>query len=521
MIKTDVLIIGSGAAGMTAAIELSNQFSVTLITKNSLVDSSTWYAQGGIAAVIDSNDSIEEHLRDTLIAGDGLCDENAVRECVSHGKEAIEWLSSLGTNFTTDKSRENLHLTQEGGHSKRRVVHAEDATGKEVSSSLSEMVKRIKNIEVLENHICVDLITRKDKCIGAYVLDIDSNSVKAFSSGAVILATGGASKVYLYTSNPDGSSGDGIGLAWRAGCKVENLEFNQFHPTCLFHPEAKSFLISEALRGEGAFLVNQNKEKFMEKYDARLELAPRDVVARSIDKEMKISGADNVYLDISHKNSDEIKEHFPNIYSECLRFGFDLTTEPIPVVPAAHYTCGGVKVDLDSKTNIENLYAIGEVSSTGLHGANRMASNSLLECVVFAKKASDHIYKNFKNHDEVIQEWDISKVTETQEGVIIRHNWDDIRRLMWDYVGIVRSNSLLKRAEIAMKVIDEEVNYFYGKYLISSDLIELRNLALVANLIIKSAQKRKESRGLHYSLDYPNLSNTATPTILDPSKIKI
>ena len=281
---------------MTAAIELSNKFNVTLITKNSLVDSSTWYAQGGIAAVIDSNDSIEEHLRDTLIAGDGLCDENAVRECVSHGKEAIEWLSSLGTNFTTDKSRENLHLTQEGGHSKRRVVHAEDATGKEVSSSLSEMIKRIKTIEVLENHICVDLITRKDKCIGAYVLDIDSNSVKAFSSGAVILATGGASKVYLYTSNPDGSSGDGIGLAWRAGCKVENLEFNQFHPTCLFHPEAKSFLISEALRGEGAFLVNQNKEKFMEKYDSRLELAPRDVVARSIDKEMKISGADNLSL---------------------------------------------------------------------------------------------------------------------------------------------------------------------------------------------------------------------------------
>ena len=506
---------------MTAAIELSNQFNVTLITKNSLVDSSTWYAQGGIAAVIDSNDSIEEHLRDTLIAGDGLCDENAVRQCVSLGKEAIEWLSSLGTNFTTDKSRENLHLTQEGGHSKRRVVHAEDATGREVSSSLSEMVKRIKTIEVLENHICVDLITRKEKCIGAYVLDIDSNSVKAFSSGAVILATGGASKVYLYTSNPDGSSGDGIGLAWRAGCKVENLEFNQFHPTCLFHPEAKSFLISEALRGEGAFLVNHNKEKFMEKYDARLELAPRDVVARSIDKEMKISGADNVFLDISHKNSDEIKGHFPNIYSECLRFGYDLTAEPIPVVPAAHYTCGGVKVDLNSKTNIDNLYAIGEVSSTGLHGANRMASNSLLECVVFAKKASDHICKNFKNHNQAIQEWDISKVTETQEGVIIRHNWDDIRRLMWDYVGIVRSNNLLKRAEIAMKVIDEEVNYFYGKYLISSDLIELRNLALVANLIIKSAQKRKESRGLHYSLDYPNLLNTATPTILDPSKIKI
>jgi len=506
---------------MTAAIELSNKFNVTLITKNSLIDSSTWYAQGGIAAVIDSNDTIDEHLRDTLIAGDGLCDENAVRECVSQGREAIEWLSSLGTNFTTDQSKENFHLTQEGGHSKRRVVHAEDATGKEVSSSLSEMVKKIEAIEILENHICVDLITRNQKCIGAYVLDIDSNSVEAFSSGAVILATGGASKVYLYTSNPDGSSGDGIGLAWRAGCKVENLEFNQFHPTCLFHPEAKSFLISEALRGEGAFLINQNKERFMEKYDSRLELAPRDVVARSIDKEMKISGADNVYLDISHKDSNKIKEHFPNIFNKCLKYGFDLTNEPIPVVPAAHYTCGGVKVDLNSKTNIDSLYAIGEVSSTGLHGANRMASNSLLECVVFAKKASDHIYNNFKNHDEVIQEWDISKVTETQEGVIVRHNWDDIRRLMWDYVGIVRSNNLLKRAEIAMKVIDEEVNYFYGKYLISSDLIELRNLALVANLIIKSAQKRKESRGLHYSLDYPNPLKTTSPTILDPSKIRI
>ena len=358
MIKTDVLIIGSGAAGMTAAIELSNQFNVTLITKNSLVDSSTWYAQGGIAAVIDSNDSIEEHLRDTLIAGDGLCDENAVRQCVSHGKEAIEWLSSLGTNFTTDKSRENLHLTQEGGHSKRRVVHAEDATGREVSSSLSEMVKRSKSIEVLENHICVDLIIRKEKCIGAYVLDIDSNTVKAFSSGAVILATGGASKVYLYTSNPDGSSGDGIGLAWRAGCKVENLEFNQFHPTCLFHPEAKSFLISEALRGEGAFLVNHNKEKFMEKYDARLELAPRDVVARAIDNEMKERDLRHVYLDISMRDKKFVQNRFPAIYEKCLELGIDITKQPIPVVPASHYTCGGVKVGIDGETEIKNLYVI-------------------------------------------------------------------------------------------------------------------------------------------------------------------
>ena len=520
MIKTDILIIGSGAAGMTAAIELSNRFKITLITKNSLIDSSTWYAQGGIAAVIDSNDTIEEHLRDTLIAGDGLCNEEAVLAYVSHGKEAIKWLSDLGTNFTTDKSN-GLHLTQEGGHSKRRVVHAEDATGKEVSSSLAEIVKNNKNIKVLENHICVDLITNKNRCIGAYVLDIETNKVEAFSAGASILATGGASKVYLYTSNPDGSSGDGIGLAWRAGCVVENLEFNQFHPTCLYHPEAKSFLISEALRGEGAFLINDKKERFMEKYDSRLELAPRDVVARSIDKEMKISGAENVFLDISHRDTEEIKNEFPNIYEQCKKFGFDLTQEPIPVVPAAHYTCGGVKVDLNSQTNIKGLYAIGEVSSTGLHGANRMASNSLLECVVFAKKAAEHIYTSFHEHNESIKEWDISKVTQTQEGVIIKHNWDEIRRLMWDYVGIVRSNNLLKRADIAMKVINEEVNYFYGKYLISSDLIELRNLALVANLTIKSALKRKESRGLHYSLDYPNVKKTAKSTILDPSKVKL
>ena len=520
MIKTDILVIGSGASGMTAAIELSNRFKITLITKNSLIDSSTWYAQGGIAAVIDSNDTIEEHLRDTLIAGDGLCNEKAVLACVSNGEEAINWLSDLGTNFTTNKSN-GLHLTQEGGHSKRRVVHAEDATGKEVSSSLAEIVKNNKNIRVLENHICVDLITNKNKCIGAYVLDIETNKVKAFSASASILATGGASKIYLYTSNPDGSSGDGIGLAWRAGCLVENLEFNQFHPTCLYHPEAKSFLISEALRGEGALLINHQKERFMEKYDSRLELAPRDVVARSIDKEMKISGAENVFLDITHRDSKEIKNEFPNIFKQCKKFGFDLTQEPIPVVPAAHYTCGGVKVDLNSQTNVKGLYAIGEVSSTGLHGANRMASNSLLECVVFAKKAAEHIYTTFQEHNESIEEWDVSKVTLTQEGVIIKHNWDEIRRLMWDYVGIVRSNNLLKRADIAMKVINEEVNYFYGKYLISSDLIELRNLALVANLTIKSALKRKESRGLHYSLDYPNLMKTAKSTILDPSKVKL
>jgi len=521
LIKTDILIIGSGAAGMTSAIELSKEFDITLISKNTLVDSSTWYAQGGIAAVIDEKDSTEDHLRDTLIAGDGLCNVEAVRECVSKGKEAIDWLSDIGTSFTRDKSSNNYHLTQEGGHSKRRVVHSEDATGKEVSSSLAEIVRSISNIKVLENHICVDLVTAKGRCVGAYVLDINTNEVKTFSSGSTIIATGGASKIYLYTSNPDGSSGDGIGLAWRAGCKVENLEFNQFHPTCLYHPEAKSFLLSEALRGEGAFLINNENERFMEKYDSRLELAPRDIVARSIDKEMKISGADNVFLDISHRNGNEIRKEFPNIYDQCKKFGFDLTSEPIPVVPAAHYTCGGVKVDLNSQTNVLGLYAVGEVSSTGLHGANRMASNSLLECVVFAKKASTHILENFQACEITIPEWDISKVTETQEGVIIRHNWDEIRRLMWDYVGIVRSNNLLKNADVAMKNISQEVDEFYSKYFISSDLIELRNISLVATLTIKSALKRKESRGLHYSLDYPNLLKTAKPTILDPKKINL
>ena len=443
-----------------------------------------------------------------------------MQECVSQGKESIDWLSNLGARFTKDNGK-NFHLTKEGGHSKRRVVHAEDATGKEVSNSLAEMVKKIKNIQILENHICVDLITNRGSCIGAYVLDIASNEVKSFNSGSTILATGGASKIYLYTSNPDGSSGDGIGLAWRAGCRVENLEFNQFHPTCLFHPEAKSFLISEALRGEGAYLKNDKDQRFMSKYDSRLELAPRDIVARSIDKEMKVTGADNVFLDISHRKEKEIKSEFPNIYLQCKEFGFDITKEPIPVVPAAHYTCGGIKVNLDSQTDIKSLYAIGEVSSTGLHGANRMASNSLLECVVFAKKASEHILRNHKENKKTIPEWDISRVTETQEAVIVRHNWDEIRRLMWDYVGIVRSNNLLKRAEIAMKIINQEVNYFYGKYLINSDLIELRNLALVANLTIKSALKRKESRGLHYSSDYPEPLKNARPTVLDPSKLKI
>ena len=503
---------------MTAAIELSNRFKITLITKNSLIDSSTWYAQGGIAAVIDSNDTIEEHLRDTLIAGDGLCNEEAVLACVSHGKEAIKWLSDLGTNFTTDKSN-GLHLTQEGGHSKRRVVHAEDATGKEVSSSLAEIVKNNKNIKVLENHICVDLITNKNRCIGAYVLDIESNKVKAFSAGASILATGGASKIYLYTSNPDGSSGDGIGLAWRAGCVVENLEFNQFHPTCLYHPSARSYLISEALRGEGARLLLPDGAPFMQKFDDRGELASRDIVARAIDFEMKRLGCDHVLLDISHEPSDKIRQHFPNIYEKCLAHGFDLTQGPIPIVPAAHYTCGGVVTDLAGRTDIQNLYAIGEVSYTGLHGANRMASNSLLECMVFGRSTAAAILGDRPTLPTTndIPAWDASQVSRSSEDILLAHNWDELRRLMWDYVGIVRSNRRLLRAQRRIQLLQQEINDYYAHHTVNRDLLELRNLAQVAELIVRSALSRKESRGLHFNVDYPEAMETAETTILTPS----
>ena len=518
--NTEVLIVGTGISGLIAAIKLSERYSVTILSKSSLSDCSTAWAQGGIAAVIDNEDNINNHIKDTINNGHEICNTNSVQQIIKQGKDSIELLLNYGVNF--NKKGKGLDQTLEGGHSHRRIVYHNDNTGEEVHSSLLREARKRKNIIIKENIMVIDMIGKKENyCEGVYAYDKRNNNVVSIKANIIILATGGASKIYQYTTNPNTSTGDGIAMAWRFGCEISNMEFIQFHPTCLFHPKEKSFLISESLRGEGAKLKDLNGNCFMKKYDERLELAPRDIVARAIDAEMKNNNLDHVNLDISFKDKEFILRRFPNIYQRCLELDIDITKEAIPVVPAAHYTCGGVKVDLDSKTNIENLYAIGEVSSTGLHGANRMASNSLLECVVFAKKASDHIYKNFKNHDEVIQEWDISKVTETQEGVIIRHNWDDIRRLMWDYVGIVRSNNLLKRAEIAMKVIDEEVNYFYGKYLISSDLIELRNLALVANLIIKSAQKRKESRGLHYSLDYPNLLKTASPTILDPSKITI
>ena len=516
IIKTDILIIGSGAAGLTAAIELSDRFKVAMISKNQIIDSSTWYAQGGIAAVLAKEDSTKSHIEDTLKVGDGLCNREAVEFCIENGREAISWLEDCGVVFTKNKKNSDLHLTQEGGHSFRRVVHADDATGREVSDSLAAKVLRNKNIKILENHLAVDLIIKNKKCFGAYVFNKNKEKVLTISAGAVILATGGASKAYLYTSNPDGASGDGYALAWRAGCRLENMEFNQFHPTCLFHPEAKSFLISEALRGEGAILKTLSGVPFMKKYNSKGDLASRDIVARSIDNEMKVSGTDNVFLDISHRPPKEIKKSFPSIFKKCLEFGFDITKSPIPVVPAAHYTCGGIVTDLDGRTDISNLYAIGETSCTGLHGANRMASNSLLECIVFAKAAANDIKINFNLDRSSVPEWDNSKVIKAGENILINHNWDASRRLMWNYVGIVRSNDRLKKAKDKMKLITSEVKEFYKNYEVTSDFLELRNLVLVSELIIKSAIKRRESRGLHYNLNYPKKFKKASSTILSP-----
>ena len=516
IIKTDILIIGSGAAGLTAAIELSDRFKVAVISKNQIIDSSTWYAQGGIAAVLAKEDSTKSHIEDTLKVGDGLCNREAVEFCIENGREAISWLEDCGVVFTKNKKNSDLHLTQEGGHSFRRVVHADDATGREVSDSLAAKVLRNKNIKILENHLAVDLIIKNKKCFGAYVFNKNKEKVLTISAGAVILATGGASKAYLYTSNPDGASGDGYALAWRAGCRLENMEFNQFHPTCLFHPEAKSFLISEALRGEGAILKTSSGVPFMKKYNSKGDLSSRDIVARSIDNEMKVSGTDNVFLDISHRPPKEIKKSFPSIFKKCLEFGFDITKSPIPVVPAAHYTCGGIVTDLDGRTDISNLYAIGETSCTGLHGANRMASNSLLECIVFAKAAANDIKINFNLDRSSVPEWDNSKVIKAGENILINHNWDASRRLMWNYVGIVRSNDRLKKAKDKMKLITSEVKEFYKNYEVTSDFLELRNLVLVSELIIKSAIKRRESRGLHYNLDYPKKFKKASSTILSP-----
>ena len=526
----DVLVIGSGAAGLTLALTLPEHLRIAVLSKGNLSNGSTYWAQGGVAAVLDDTDTIESHVEDTLNAGGGLCREDAVRFTVEHSREAIQWLIDQGVPFTRDDehAREDggfeFHLTREGGHSHRRIIHAADATGAAIFNTLLEQTRQRSNIELLEQRVAVDLITERklgldgQRCLGAYVLDRSTGEVDTFSARFVILATGGAAKVYLYTSNPDGACGDGIAMAWRAGCRVGNLEFNQFHPTCLYHPKAKSFLVTEALRGEGALLKLPNGERFMPRFDERAELAPRDIVARAIDHEMKRLGIDCVFLDISHKPADFVKSHFPTVYERCLDFGIDITKEPIPVVPAAHYTCGGVLVDQSGRTDIPGLYAIGETSFTGLHGANRMASNSLLECFVYARSAAENILAQL---DQIsmpsdLPGWDASQVTDSDEDVIIAHNWDELRRFMWDYVGIVRTNKRLQRAEHRVRLLLDEIHEFYSNYKVSRDLIELRNLAQVAELMIRWAMLRHESRGLHYTLDYPQQLAEAKDTILLP-----
>ncbi len=526
----DVLIIGSGAAGISMALTLADSARVALVAKEALTESATLYAQGGISAVLDETDSLESHTADTLNAGAGLCDEAVVRHVVEQGPKSIQWLIDRGVSFTREQNKKDsadYHLTKEGGHSHRRVIHAADATGREMELTLAQQAREHPNIEIFERHIAIDLITgsklgwRDNRCHGAYLLDRDNDKVVAFSARAVVLATGGAGKAYLYTSNPDIASGDGIAMAWRAGCRIANMEFIQFHPTCLFHPQAKSFLVTEALRGEGARLSLPDGSRFMEQFDERAELAPRDIVARAIDHTMKRSGVEYVHLDISHQPATFIREHFPTIYQRCLEYGYDITRQPIPVVPAAHYICGGIMSDIHGRSDLEGLYAVGEAAYTGMHGANRMASNSLLECLVFAESASRHILEQLKQpgSPQPLPEWDESRVTNSDEEVVVTHNWHELRRFMWDYVGIVRTDKRLQRAKNRVDLLQHEISDYYSNFRVTSDLIELRNLTLVADLIIRSAILRKESRGLHYTLDYLDRSQEKRPqtTILIPN----
>ena len=524
--RCDVLIIGSGAAGLSLALKLADHCQVIVLSKSDRNEGSTRYAQGGIAAVFDEQDSIDAHVKDTLAAGAGLCEEPAVRFTAERAKASLEWLISYGVPFDTEKSEsgeERFHLTREGGHSHRRILHAADATGEALQITLNDAVSTHPNIHIFERYNAIDLIPSKEEknsVVGAYVWNRQQEHVEVIRAPFVALATGGGSKVYQYTSNPDVSSGDGIAMAWRAGCRVANMEFNQFHPTCLFHPQARNFLITEALRGEGANLCHADGTRFMHKFDERGDLAPRDVVARAIDYEMKRLGADCMYLDISHKPADFIVKHFPNIYRKCRSLGIDITREPIPVVPAAHYSCGGVMTDFNAKTDLNNVYAIGEVAYTGLHGANRMASNSLLECVVFASAAAEDIIKNLPSADceESIAPWDESQVSNSDEEVIIQHNWHELRLFMWDYVGIVRTDKRLERAMRRIKLLEQEITEYYSHFRLSNNLLELRNLVTVAELIVRCAMERKESRGLHFNLDYPEQLDNPVPTILIPRK---
>ncbi len=527
-LSCDVLIIGSGAAGLSLALRVAEQHSVIVLSKGPISEGSTFYAQGGIAAVFDETDSIESHVEDTLIAGAGICDRDAVSFVASNAKNCVQWLIDQGVLFDTQvqsNGEASYHLTREGGHSHRRILHAADATGKEVENTLVSKALNHPNIRVIERCNAVDLIMSDKiglpgtrRVVGAWVWNRNKESVETCAAKSVVLATGGASKVYQYTTNPDISSGDGIAMAWRAGCRVANLEFNQFHPTALFHPQARNFLLTEALRGEGAMLKRPDGSRFMPDFDARGELAPRDVVARAIDHEMKRLGVDCMYLDISHKPAEFVRHHFPMIYEKLLGLGIDLTKEPVPVVPAAHYTCGGVMVDDNGRSDVDGLYAIGEVSYTGLHGANRMASNSLLECLVYGWSAAEDINKRIASARQVetLPAWDESRVDDSDERVVIQHNWHELRLLMWDYVGIVRTTKRLERALRRITMLQQELDEYYSRFRVSNNLLELRNLVQVAELIVRCAMMRKESRGLHYTLDYPELMQDSGPSVLSP-----
>ena len=520
MIRSDHLVIGSGIAGLSFALKAAAEGSVTVITKSTAAECNTAYAQGGIACVTSEEDSFDLHLKDTLVAGAGLCDEAVSRQIVMEGPARVRELIALGVQFDQREVGEDgsteLDLGREGGHSKRRILHARDVTGREIERALLEAVRSHPAITLLENHMAVDLVTlgklgyaSENRVVGVYVLDEATGMVHTLRSDRVVLATGGCGKVYLYTTNPDVATGDGLAMAWRAGARVANMEFIQFHPTCLFHPEERSFLISEAVRGEGGILLNARGERFMERYDERKELAPRDIVARAIDAEMKRTGARCMYLDISHRPAEFVRERFPNIESTCRRLGIDITREPIPVVPAAHYQCGGVETDVDGATSLRGLYALGEVGCTGLHGANRLASNSLLEAVTLAHRCHERMQRGRRSGDDEfshaypIPDWASGDAQDMDEAVVITHNWEEIRRLMWDYVGIVRTTKRLQRASARLRNLEHEIREFYWNFKVTKDLLELRNLCTVASLIVDCALMRQESRGLHYTLDYP------------------
>ena len=518
-----MLVIGSGAAGLATALHLADHLRVTVLSKDALHGGATNRAQGGVAAVAHPEDSFDSHVADTIDAGAGLCDEEVVRYAVSRSPECIDHVTALGLAF--DRDGDAPHLTREGGHSHRRVLHVADATGAAIAKTLIERATAHPSIAVLSGRVAVDLITAKrlgaapDGVCGAYAYNCETDRVEVVEAQFVVLATGGASKVYLYTTNPDGATGDGIAMAWRAGCRIANMEFNQFHPTCLYHPEARSFLISEAVRGEGGRLLLPDGSRFMQRFDERGELASRDVVARAIDHEMKRLGTDCVYLDVSHLPAAFLGARFPTILARCLELGIDMRRQPIPVVPAAHYTCGGVIVDLAGRTDLPRLYAVGETACTGLHGANRLASNSLLECLVFARAVAEDIRARdaAPGPSPAPPAWDESRVSDSDEQVVLSHNWTELRRFMWDYVGIVRSNKRLERAQHRIDLLKREIHDYYARHRVSADLVELRNLVHVAELIVRSARMRKESRGLHYTLDYPQPAERAVRSVIHPA----